>query len=160
LFVVIGGGHTQLQPVHVADVAEAVQRVIREPLSRGRTYEIGGPRVYTLREIIDAILRELKIHRAKASVPFWLARNISRVLQLLPGSPLTVAQVELLQSDNIPQPGHARAAGSHDKTPTDGGKHQRPAWKSAVGPLIKRVSTSPLCDAATPLLRSMPALGI
>ena len=102
--MLIGGGHSRLQPVHVADVAEAVQRVLREPSSRGRTYELGGPQTYTLREIVDAILRELRSHRAKASVPFWLARNIAHLLQLLPSSPLTVAQVELLQSDNVPRP--------------------------------------------------------
>src|SRR5206468_1542372 len=89
VFVLIGGGHSRLQPVHVADVAEAVQRVLREPSSRGRTYELGGPQTYTLREIVDAILRELRSHRAKAPVPFWLARNIAHLLQLLPSSPLT-----------------------------------------------------------------------
>jgi uncharacterized protein YbjT (DUF2867 family) len=103
VFVLIGGGRTRLQPVHVADVADAVARVLREPSSPGRTYELGGPRIYTLREIVEAILRELQVRRTKASIPFWFARNLARLLQNLPSSPLTVAQVDLLQSDNVPR---------------------------------------------------------
>jgi uncharacterized protein YbjT (DUF2867 family) len=104
LFLLIGGGQTRLQPVHVADVAKAVERVVRDPSSQGRTYELAGAQIYTLREIVDAILRELRVDRAKTSVPFWLARSAARLLQHLPSPPLTLAQVELLQSDNVPRP--------------------------------------------------------
>jgi NADH dehydrogenase len=104
VFVLIGG-RTRMQPVHVADVAEAVRRVLAEPSSGGKTYELAGPRIYTLREIVDAILRRLELRRPKVPVPFWLSKNMARLAERLPGSPLTVAQVELLEMDNLPRPG-------------------------------------------------------
>ena len=104
-FMMIGKARTRLQPVHVADVAEAVRRVLKEPSSTGKIYELAGPRIYTLRDIVEAILRRLKLRRAKVPVPFWLSKNIARLAERLPSSPLTVAQVELLEMDNLPTPG-------------------------------------------------------
>jgi uncharacterized protein YbjT (DUF2867 family) len=48
----IGGGHTRLQPVFVEDVAEAVANTLTDPGTVGRTYELAGPGVYTLRELV------------------------------------------------------------------------------------------------------------
>jgi uncharacterized protein YbjT (DUF2867 family) len=50
----IGGGRTRLQPVYVEDVAEAVARILADPATAGRTYELAGPRVYTLRELLPS----------------------------------------------------------------------------------------------------------
>ena len=47
----IGGGGTRLQPVFVGDVAEAVARSLTDPRTVGRIYELGGPKVYTLRDL-------------------------------------------------------------------------------------------------------------
>src|SRR5262245_54771074 len=46
---VIGGGHTRLQPVYVEDVAAAVAHILADQGTAGRTYELVGPGVYTLR---------------------------------------------------------------------------------------------------------------
>ncbi len=49
----IGGGHTKFQPVYVADVATAVEKALDDvPSTAGKTYELGGPRVYTLGELM------------------------------------------------------------------------------------------------------------
>ena len=48
----IGGGRTRLQPVYVEDVAEAVARILADPGTVGRTYELAGPEVYTLRDLV------------------------------------------------------------------------------------------------------------
>ena len=48
----IGGGRTRLQPVYVEDVAEAITRILADPETAGRTYELAGPDVYTLRELV------------------------------------------------------------------------------------------------------------
>src|SRR5205085_1121728 len=45
----IGGGDTRFQPVYVGNVADAVVRCIDDSATAGRTYELGGPRVYSLR---------------------------------------------------------------------------------------------------------------
>ena len=53
----IGDGHTRLQPVYVEDVAEAVARILADPGTAARTYELAGPTVYTLRELFNIALR-------------------------------------------------------------------------------------------------------
>src|SRR5207245_11570523 len=53
----IGGGRTRLQPVYVEDVAEAIARILADPETAGRTYELAGPTVYTLRELFVIALR-------------------------------------------------------------------------------------------------------
>jgi uncharacterized protein YbjT (DUF2867 family) len=52
----IGGGYTRLQPVFVEDVAEAIASILGDPGTVGRTYELAGPRVYTLRELVSMTL--------------------------------------------------------------------------------------------------------
>jgi NADH dehydrogenase len=97
----IGTGSTRLQPVFVNDVAEAVSRALRNPGSFGKTYEPGGPEIYTLREIFDMVLAHMGLSRHFVSVPFTIASGLARVLELLPGAPLTIAQVDLLRGDNV-----------------------------------------------------------
>jgi uncharacterized protein YbjT (DUF2867 family) len=101
----IGGGHTRMQPIHVSDVAEAVWLSLRNPATLGRTYELGGPASYTIREIIDMILAHMGRRRLFIPLPSALAYPVARLLELLPNPPLTVAQVDLLKDDNIPRTG-------------------------------------------------------
>jgi uncharacterized protein YbjT (DUF2867 family) len=97
----IGGGRTRLQPVHVNDVAEAVYQSLRNPDAVGKTYELTGPETYTIREILDLVLASKGRSRRFISIPFALASPLARVLERLPGAPLTVAQVDLLKDDNV-----------------------------------------------------------
>jgi NADH dehydrogenase len=53
----IGGGYTRLQPVFVEDVAEAIASLLSDPGTVARTYELAGPGVYTLRELVSMTLR-------------------------------------------------------------------------------------------------------
>ncbi len=97
----IGGGETRFQPVYVGDVAAAVVRCIDDPDTAGRTYELGGPRVYTLRALTELLLEEIRRKRLLVDLPFGLATMQARVLSLLPNPPLTPDQVELLKGDNV-----------------------------------------------------------
>jgi uncharacterized protein YbjT (DUF2867 family) len=97
----IGGGHTRFQPVYVGDVAEAAVRCLSDPVAAGRTYELGGPRVYTFRELIELLLAELHRRRWLVDLPFGLAELQARMLAPLPKPPLTPDQVELLKHDNV-----------------------------------------------------------
>ncbi len=90
-----------MQPVHVNDVAEAAYQSLRNDNARGKTYELGGPETYTIREILDMILVHMGHARRFVPIPFALANPLARVLELVPGAPLTVAQVDLLRGDNI-----------------------------------------------------------
>jgi uncharacterized protein YbjT (DUF2867 family) len=97
----IAGGRTRLQPVHVNDVAEAVHQSLCRPDAVGKTYELGGPETYTIRQIVGLILAQKGRSRRFISIPFALASPLARVLERFPGAPLTVAQVDLLRDDNI-----------------------------------------------------------
>lgn len=96
-----GGGKTRFQPVYVGDVAEAVKRVLAAPESAGKTYELGGPTIYTFRQLIELMLKEIRRKRCLISVPFGIAKLEARFLQVLPVPPLTVDQVRLLERDNV-----------------------------------------------------------
>jgi NADH dehydrogenase len=98
----IGGGTTRMQPVYVGDVATAVADAVDGKTRRGATYELGGPEVLTMREIMETILEITHRDRMLVSLPFGLARLQSIFLQFAPGAlKLTPDQVELLRSDNV-----------------------------------------------------------
>ena len=97
----IGGGHTRFQPVYVGDVAGAVLKCLDDPTTAGRTYELGGPKVYTFRELIELMLGEIRRKRLLVDLPFGLAAIQARLMSILPTPPLTPDQVELLKRDNV-----------------------------------------------------------
>lgn len=101
----VGGGNTRFQPVFVGDVADAIAEMLETDAARGRTYELGGPRVYTLREIMELTLQVTNRKRFLMPMPFWLASFQAAFLELLPVPPLTRDQVRLLQRDNLVTPG-------------------------------------------------------
>jgi uncharacterized protein YbjT (DUF2867 family) len=97
----IGGGRTRLQPVYVEDVAEAIARILADPGTAGRTYELAGPTMYTVRELFRIALRIIGKRRLLVSVPFAVAKVQTRLFELLPNPPLTGGQVDLLKADNV-----------------------------------------------------------
>jgi NADH dehydrogenase len=105
----IGGGKTKLQPVFVDDVAEAVVHSLNEPAC-GKIYELGGPEVATMREIMAYVLRVIGRKRLLAPLPFPVANLVGLScevaeklsLGLMPSSLMvTRDQVELLRHDNV-----------------------------------------------------------
>jgi uncharacterized protein YbjT (DUF2867 family) len=97
----IGGGHTRFQPVYVGDVADAVLKCLDDPATAGRTYELGGPKIYSFRELIQLLLDEIRRKRLVVDLPFGLAAAQARLMSILPSPPLTPDQVELLKRDNV-----------------------------------------------------------
>jgi len=98
----IGGGLTKMQPVYVGDVATAVADAVDGKARAGATYELGGPEVLTMREIMEIILATTYRDRMLVSLPFGLAKLQAMFLQFAPGAlKLTPDQVALLRSDNI-----------------------------------------------------------
>jgi uncharacterized protein YbjT (DUF2867 family) len=98
----IGGGATRMQPIYVGDVAAAVAEVVDGKAKQGATYELGGPEVLTMREIMEAICAITDRNRMLVPLPFGLARLNAFFLQFAPGMlKLTPDQVELLKSDNV-----------------------------------------------------------
>jgi len=97
----IGGGHTRFQPVCVQDVAAAALAALERSDAAGKTYELGGPTVYSFRQLMELMMAHTKRPRPLIPVPFWAARIKAGFLELLPKPLLTRDQVELLKSDNV-----------------------------------------------------------
>ena len=98
----IAGGTTKLQPVYVGDVATAVADAVDGKTKAGGTYELGGPEVLSMREIMEIILSITERERMLVTLPFGLAKLKALFLQFAPGAfKLTPDQVELLRSDNV-----------------------------------------------------------
>jgi NADH dehydrogenase len=97
----IGGGKTLFQPVYVADVADAVMAVLDKPAARGKTYELGGPKVYSFKQLLEIMLKETGQKCLLLPVPMEIARVKAFFLEKLPNPLLTRDQLILLGHDNV-----------------------------------------------------------
>ncbi|MFA7263860.1 MAG: complex I NDUFA9 subunit family protein [Caulobacter sp.] len=106
-----GGGATRFQPVYVGDVAAAVAKVLADPACAGRAYELGGPGVFTYRELMAFVLCETGKRRLLVPLPWPVAGLIGKVAALTAiigiAPVLTADQVELLRADNVVTDGAA-----------------------------------------------------
>ncbi len=100
-------GATRMQPVYVGDVSDAVMAGLTRPETAGRTYELGGPKVWTFREILAFILQETRRKRPLVDVPMGLARFQAALAEKLPTRPFTRDQLLLLSRDNVVSSGAA-----------------------------------------------------
>lgn len=96
-----GGGHTRFQPVFAGDVAEAIALAADGAATPGAIYELGGPAVYTFRQIMEFILRTIGRRRLLVPAPFGLMKLQAAFAQFLPKPPITPDQVEMLKRDNM-----------------------------------------------------------
>ncbi len=102
----IGGGKTRFQPIYVDDVADAICEALVRLEARARIYELGGPRIYTFKELLELMLYEIGRKRALVPVSFPIASLIGlacEVAGIAPfvEPPLTRDQVRLLKRDNV-----------------------------------------------------------
>jgi len=97
----IGGGHTRFQPVYVGDVADAIVAALDDAGTTGKTYELGGPRVYSFRELMELLLAEIGRQRLLVPLPFCVASIQALFLEMLPKPLLTRDQVTMLRRDNV-----------------------------------------------------------
>lgn len=94
-------GDTKMQPVYVGNVADAILRAIESDDAPGKTYEIGGPRVYTFRELLTMVNKYTKQNVPLIPIPTQLAYVQAFFLGMLPNPLLTIDQVRLLEKNNI-----------------------------------------------------------
>jgi uncharacterized protein YbjT (DUF2867 family) len=100
-FMPVISGDTKMQPVFVGDVADAVMAALASDASMGKVFELGGPRIWTFREILAFILRQTRRERRLVDIPLIIARWQASMLQHVPGKPLTPDQLLLLSRDNV-----------------------------------------------------------
>jgi NADH dehydrogenase len=95
-------GDTQFQPVYVGDVADAVMAALARPDAAGAVYELGGPRAWSMREILAYVLKETgRSGHRMISIPTGLMRFKAGFLEHLPSPPITRDQLLTLQQDSI-----------------------------------------------------------
>ncbi|WP_163560551.1 complex I NDUFA9 subunit family protein [Halomonas sp. NO4] len=99
-----GRGTTRLQPVHVIDVARAVDRLLGSHPPAPRLFELGGPEVLRYRDVLDQVLAHLERERPLVPVPFAVWHGLALLAGVLPEPPLTRDQVILMARDNVANP--------------------------------------------------------
>jgi uncharacterized protein YbjT (DUF2867 family) len=97
----IGGGATKFQPVFVDDMTAGLAELLKRPDTIAKTYEFGGPQVYTFKELLELLLTALNRQRILLPISFALAEMQAALLELLPSPPLTRDQVRLLKADKV-----------------------------------------------------------
>jgi len=97
----IGGGTTKFQPVFVGDMIAGLSALLKRSDTAGKTYEFGGPRVYSFKALLELLLTALNRQRILLPIPFALAEMQAGLLELLPDPPLTRDQVRLLKTDKV-----------------------------------------------------------
>jgi uncharacterized protein YbjT (DUF2867 family) len=100
LFPLFGGGNTKFQPIYVADLANAIAKIVEDNKGK-QIFEIGGNEIYSFKEIIEFISLTIKKKIIVLPVPSNISKSIAFFMMLLPRPLLTPDQVELLKYDNI-----------------------------------------------------------
>ncbi|MDX8528218.1 complex I NDUFA9 subunit family protein [Mesorhizobium sp. MSK_1335] len=100
VYPLFGNGATRLQPVYVGDVAEAVGRLVENPID-APMFEIGGPRIMRYEELVREIARRLGAHPVLMPMPFAAWNALAGAAEFLPAPIITRNQVDLMRQDNV-----------------------------------------------------------
>jgi uncharacterized protein YbjT (DUF2867 family) len=98
----LAGADVRFQPVWVEDVAHAFVNALDNPATFGKTYELAGPRIYTLRELVQFAASAAGHRRPVIGLPDGVARLQARLMELAPGEPLLSRDnLDSMKRDNI-----------------------------------------------------------
>ena len=97
----LGGAGARFQPVYVGDVAEVVAECLARPDAAGQTFELAGPQIYTLRQLVDYVGRLTGCRRPVIPLPEGLAMLQAAALECLPGPLMSRDNVRSMRADNI-----------------------------------------------------------
>merc|ERR1711865_820048 len=104
IWPLVGGGHTKFQPVYVEDVTDAMAKCapVTSQVGHGKTFDLGGPDVFSFREIPQKITEITGKGKPMVPVP-WTAAEIQGWFMewMMPTPMVTLDQVKLLQSENV-----------------------------------------------------------
>ena len=90
----------RFQPVYVGDVARALHFALEEPEARAKTFELCGPRVYSLRELVEWVLAVSGRRRLVVGLPDGLSYLQAWMLEHLPGKLMTRDNYRSMQAPN------------------------------------------------------------
>jgi uncharacterized protein YbjT (DUF2867 family) len=95
------GAQSKFQPCYVGDISDAIINIIDNHKINNGIYELGGPNIYSFKELIEVLLKQLNKKRLIIELPEFVAGIQARIMQLFPKPLLTVDQIEILKSDNV-----------------------------------------------------------
>lgn len=94
-------GDCKFQPIYVGDVVQGILKALEENDMKGQTYELGGAKTFSLRELMALAAREAHQKVTFMDVPEFIAPFQVFFLGLLPNAPITLDQLKMLKKDNV-----------------------------------------------------------
>jgi NADH dehydrogenase len=101
----------RFSPVHVSDVVEAISRVLQDPATAGRTFQLCGPDTFTLRELVAMVASTLGLRRWIVGLPRPVSRLQAAVMDFVPGKPFSTDNYRSLLTDSVGSTGPLRELG-------------------------------------------------
>ncbi len=93
--------NSRFQPIYVGNVVEAFVGCLDNPDTFGQTYQLGGPKIYSLKEIVAYVAKLLKLKRLVIELPDSLSRLQARIMDFVPGKPFSMDNYRSLRVNNI-----------------------------------------------------------
>ncbi len=91
----------RLQPVFAEDVAAVMVASLEDPMTWGESYELGGPQIFTLKELVEWTAKTKGLKRRVIGLPGLLSAAMAKVMGLVPGKPFSWDNYQSLKTDNI-----------------------------------------------------------
>ena len=88
-------------PVYVGDVTAAMSIALTNPRSPGETYDLCGPRIYSLKELVEYTAERIGRKTMVIGLDDFSSRLQARVMQHVPGKPFTVDNYRSLKTDSV-----------------------------------------------------------
>lgn len=97
----LGSPHAKMQPVYVGDVAQVFAAALNNPATFGQTYELCGPKVYTLQELVEFVARVKGLERKIVPLSDAMSSLQATLLGLMPVKMLTRDNYLSLKTDAV-----------------------------------------------------------
>jgi uncharacterized protein YbjT (DUF2867 family) len=118
---ITGKGEARFQPLAISDMARIVVRVLEDEATIGREFDLGGPRHWTYREIVEEVLRGMGTRRLLLPMPVALIRLVAASAELVRiPFPVATDQLRQLRYDNTGPIDAVREHFGFDPQPMDG----------------------------------------
>jgi NADH dehydrogenase len=91
----------KFQPVYVGDVVRSFVQSLANAKTHGQRYDLCGPRVYTLRELVEYVGGLIGVKRRIIGLGKWMSKLQAATLELVPGKPFSLDNYRSLQVDSI-----------------------------------------------------------
>ncbi|MCW8846932.1 MAG: complex I NDUFA9 subunit family protein [Gammaproteobacteria bacterium] len=93
--------NARFAPVYIGDVCEAFRRCLNNPRTHGKSFQLCGPQIYSLRELVSYIGKLIGVKSRIIGLPDGLARTQARMMELVPGKPFSMDNYRSLSLNSI-----------------------------------------------------------